>query len=136
MPVTPNSIVTPQTPKSAVASAAIAQATFPPTTTPANTVLLVTAGANGGRLTRLQGCPQETTTANNLQLYRSLDSGTSKHYVNGVALTATVGATAPGGVADFGYSDDNPLILNANERLYVAVGIAKSVTFVAEWADY
>lgn len=136
MAVTANSIITPQTPKSAVVNAATAQATFPPTTTPSNTVLLLTAGANGGRLTRLQACPQETTTANNLQLYRSLNAGTAKFYANGVTLTATVSATAAGTPADFGYSDDNPLILSAAEQLYVAVGVAKSVNFIAEWADY
>jgi hypothetical protein len=133
---TANSIITPQTPKSAVVNTAAAQATFPPTTTPTNTVALLTAGANGARLVRLQACPQETTTANNCQLYRSANGGTNKLYANGVTLTATVGATAAGALADFGYSDDNPLFLAANEQLFVAVGVAKSVNFVAEWADY
>ena len=133
---TANSIITPQTPKSAVVNAATAQATFPPTTTPSNTVLLLTAGGNGGRLTKLQACPQETTTANNVQLYRSANAGTTKFYASGVTLTATVSATAAGAPADFGYSDDNPLVMAAGEALYVAVGVAKSVNFVAEWADY
>jgi hypothetical protein len=39
-------------------------------------------------------------------------------------------------VVDFGFSDDNPMILQANERIYVATGIAKSFNFIAEWADY
>lgn len=137
MAVSANSIITPQTPKTATASAATAQATFPPTTTPSNTVLLITAGANGGRVTRLEGCPQETTTANNLQAYR--DNGTagvSKFMFKQVTLTSTVSATAAASNGDFGYSDANPLILAANERVYVAVGVAKTVNFVAEWADY
>ena len=129
-------IKTPQTPQSAVANAATAQATFPPTTAPSNAVLLLTAGDGGGRLTRLQGCPQETTTANHLQLYRSNDNGTTKYYVNGVTLTATVSATAAATPADFGYSEDNGLVMKAGEKLYVAVGVAKSVNFVAEWGDY
>lgn len=136
MPVTANSIITPQTPKSALANAATAQATFPPTTAPSNTVLLVTFGANGGRLTRLEGCPQETTTANNLQMYRSIDGGTTKYLAKELTLTSTVSATAAAANGDFGFSDDNPLIGQANERIYVAVGVAKSVNFVAEWADY
>jgi len=37
---------------------------------------------------------------------------------------------------DFGYSDDNPLILQPNERLYVAQGQSVSINAVAEWADY
>lgn len=136
MTVTANSIVTPQAPKSAVVNAATAQATFPPTTSPSNTVALLTAGVNGARLTRLVACPQETTTANHVQLYRSANAGTTKFYAAGATLTATVSATAAGAAADFGYSDDNPLILAASEALYVAVGVAKSVNFVAEWADY
>lgn len=137
MAVTANSIVTPQAPKSAMANAATAQATFPPTTSPSNTVLLVTAGTNGGRLTRLEGCPQETTTANNLQAYR--DNGTagvSKYLFKQVTLTSTVSASAAASNGDFGYSDTNPLILQPNERIYIAVGVAKSVNFTAEWADY
>lgn len=134
---TANSIITPQTPKSVVVNAATAQATFPPTTTPSNTVALLTAGSNGARLTKLQACPQETTTANNCQLYRAMSGApTVKFYANGVTLTATVSATAAGTPADFGYSDSNPLILGAGELLFVAVGVAKSVNFVAEWADY
>ena len=37
---------------------------------------------------------------------------------------------------DFGFSDDNPMILQANERIYVAPSIGKNFIFVAEWADY
>lgn len=137
MAVTANSIITPQTPKSASVNAATAQATFPPTTTPSNTVLLVTAGASGGRLTRLEGCPQETTTANNLQAYR--DNGTagvSKFLFKQVTLTSTVSATAAAANGDFGFSEDNAMTLAAGERIYVAVGVAKSVNFIAEWADF
>src|SRR5882757_9633299 len=125
MPTTANSIITPQTPKSASAHTATAQVTFPPTTSPGNTVLLVTFGANGGRLTRLEGCPQETTTANNLQAYR--DNGTggvSKFMFRQVTLTSTVSATAAAANGDFGYSDSNPFIGAPNERIYVAVGVA------------
>lgn len=137
MAVTANSIITPQTPKTNTVNAATAQATFPPTTSPSNTVLLVTAGANGARLTRLEGCPQETTTANNLQLYRDAGTaGVSKFMFKQSTLTSTVSATAAATNADFGYSETSPLILQANERIYVAVGIAKSVNFVADWADY
>lgn len=137
MAVTTNSIVTPQTPKTSTVNAATAQATFPPTTSPSNTVLAATAGANGGRVVRVEGCPQETTTANNLQLYR--DNGTagvSKYLVRQVTLTSTVSASAAASNGDFGFSETSPLLLQANERLYVAVGVAKSVNFVVDWADY
>jgi hypothetical protein len=36
----------------------------------------------------------------------------------------------------FGLSDDNPFILQASERLYVATGITKNYHAHAEWADY
>src|SRR5438270_435513 len=107
---TANSIITPQTPKSAhVTQSFTANATY--TTTPANSVLLVTAGANGGRLTKLRAIPTATVTVTQLQEFRSLDSGTTKKFSN-AALGASggytmAGTTAPP-IADFGYSDDNP----------------------------
>ena len=138
MPVTPNSIVTPQTPQSAYVIYGTAQTTFPPTTSPTNTQLLVTAGPNGGRLTRLYAMPQETTGATGLvQYYRSNDAGTTKYWAGAAAVTNdTVSTTDPPITIDFGFSDDNPLILKANERIYVAPSIAKNFVFVAEWADY
>lgn len=135
MAVSANSIITPQGPKSALAGVTTANTTF--TTSPTNTVLLVTAGVNGARLTRLLAIPLETVTANNLQAYRSLDAGTTKY----LAAAATGGSDTVSGTdgpttVDFGFSDDNPMILQANERIYVATGITKAYNFVAEWADY
>lgn len=132
---TANSIVTPQTPKSALAGVTTANTTF--TTSPTNTVLLVTAGASGARLTRLMAIPLETVTANNLQAYRSLDAGTTKYY--GASATGgsdTVSGTDGPTAVDFGFSDSNPMILSASERIYVATGITKGYNFIAEWADY
>jgi hypothetical protein len=138
MPGTANSIITPQTPKSAMVIYAIAQATYPPTTTPANTALLMTAGANGARLVRLYAMPQESTAAACIvQYFRSVDGGTTKYWA-GAALGTndTVSSTDIPIVLDFGFSDDNPMILQANEKIYVAPSIAKNFAFVAEWADY
>lgn len=138
MSVTANSIITPQTPKSAhVSQSFTANSTY--TTTPANTVLLVTAGANGGRLTKLRAIPAAGVTATQLQEFRSLDGGTTKKFSNAVLGASggytMAGATAPP-IADFGYSDDNPKILSANEQLYVAAGVTGAWSFEAEWADY
>lgn len=135
---TANSIITPQTPKSAhVVQSFTANSTY--TTTPTNTVLLVTAGANGGRLTKLRAVPTATVTVTQLQEFRSLDSGTTKKFSN-AALGASggytmAGTTAPP-IADFGYSDDNPKVLSSGEQLYVAAGVTGSWAFEAEWADY
>lgn len=138
MSVTANSIITPQTPKSAhVAQSFTANTTF--TTTPTNTVLLVTAGANGGRLTKLRAIPTATVTVTQLQEFRSLDSGTTKKFANAVLGASggytMAGTTAPP-IADFGYSDDNPKILSASEQIYVAAGVTGAWAFEAEWADY
>lgn len=135
MAVTPNSIITPQTPKSGFATVTTANTTF--TTSPTNTALLVTFGANGGRLTRLIAVPQETVTANALQFYRSIDAGMTK-YLGGMATggSDTVSGTDGSTSVDFGYSDSSPLIGQAGERIYVATGITKNYVFIAEWADY
>lgn len=135
MAVTANSIITPQGPQSGFAVLATANTTF--TTSPTNSVLLVTAGANGARLTRLEFIPLETVTANALQWYRSIDAGTTK-YLAGMATggSDTVSGTDGSTTVSAGYSDENPLILQANERIYVCTGITKGYHVVAEWANY
>jgi len=138
MPTTPNSIVTPQAPKSAYVVYGTAQATYPPTASPTNTALLLEAGSNGGRLTRLYAMPQESTgTTGVVQVFRSNDGGETKYWADAAAVTNdTVSATDAPIRVDFGYSDDNPMILAPGEQLYVAPSIGKSFVFVAEWADY
>ena len=135
MPVTAGSIITPQTPKSGRTNVALANTTF--TTTPTNTQLLITAGANGARVTKIQAVPCENITAAHLQVYRAATGGGAKY----LALSQTTGSDTVSGtdgasVIDFGLSDDAPMILTALEEVYVATGIAKSFNFIAEWADY
>ncbi len=135
---TANSIITPQTPRSAHLNQAFtANTTY--SATPTNTALLVTAGANGSRLTKLRAIPAATVTVTQLQEFRSLDSGTTKHFsssVLGASGGYTMAQTTAPPVADFGYSDSNPKILSGGEQLYVAAGVAGSWSFEAEWADY
>jgi hypothetical protein len=138
MPVTPNSIVTPQTPKSATVVATVANTDYDDI--PANAAgALITAGANGARVTKIYAIPRATVTATQLQLYRSADGGTTKRLFESALMVAyTMAATTEAPTTDFGYSDDNPLILSANEVVYPAIGVALAagVVFVAEWADY
>lgn len=138
MAISANSIVTPQTIKTACVIVSAAQATFPPTTTPSNTTLLLTAGADGGRLIRLRAIPHETSAGVYVaQVFRSTDGGTTKYLSKATAGTNdTVSATDAPIELDFGFSEDNPMLLQANEKLYVANSIAKTLCFVAEWADY
>jgi hypothetical protein len=132
---TPNSIITPQTPKSGNALVTTANTTY--STTPTNAVLLLTAGANGARVTRIGAIPQATVTAAQLQLFRSRDAGTTKYFHNSALQAAyTMATTTSAPVTDFGYSDDNPLILSAGEQLYVGSSITQNVAFNAEWSDY
>ena len=46
--------------------------------TPTNTVLLLTAGADGALLTGLAAMPRATVSPSNLLLFASSDSGTTK----------------------------------------------------------
>ena len=136
MPVTANSIITPQTPQSAsVALAATANTNL---ITPANTTLLLTAGASGGRLTRLEALANATQAASQAQFYRSVDGGTTKTLLRAKAFAAyTLTTTSEIPVTDFGYSDDNPLILAANEKVYAGSAVAVTGMIArAEWADY
>lgn len=138
MTLSANSIITPQTPQSNhIEQSFTANTTY--TTTPTNTVLLVTAGVNGARLTKLRAIPAATVTATQLQEFRSLDSGTTKKFSNSV-LGAPSGYTMAGTtlppIADFGYSDANPKILGPGETIYVAAGVTGAWAFEAEWANY
>lgn len=138
MAVTPNSIVTPQTPKNGYAVCTTANTTL--SDSPSNTALLATAGANGGRVTRVSVTPRTSITATHGQLYLSKDAGTTKRLINTALMTAyTFSGATEIPTTDFGYSDDNPLILEAADRLYVAIGVtpgAGDICFFAEWADY
>lgn len=138
MAVTPNSIITPQAPKSAVVNLPAGATNSTYTSSPTNTVLVVTAGANGGRLTKLQAIPCATvSTANQIQAFRSSDGGTTKLFADSALMaTYTMAQNTEAPTTDFGYSDDAPLILQPNERIYMAQGQSVSVNIVAEWADY
>lgn len=135
MAATPNSIITPQNPKSGNAACTTANTTY--TTTPTNTVSLVTAGVNGSRVTRISAIPLATVTPTQLQLFRSRDAGTTKYLIDTALMAAyTMAQTTEAPTTDFGYSDDNPIFLAAGEVLYAAIGVTGAVTFDAEWADY
>lgn len=136
MAVTPNSIVTPQAPKSQ--SAALSTSANTNYTAPTNTTKVMTAGSNGARLTRLAAIPCATVTATQIQLFRSPDAGTTKRFVRSALMSAyTMAQTTLCAQTDFGFSDANPLILGPSEELYIAVGVGSvQVNVEAEWADY
>lgn len=138
MPVTPNSIITPQAIRSDGGVPVTANTTM--TDSPTNTVVIFTAGANGARVTRVSAIPRATVTATQLQLYRDKDgSGTVKRFFKSKLMAAyTMAATTEAPDVDFGYSDANPLILAPGEKIYAAIGVslANGIAFTVEGADY
>lgn len=127
-----------QTPKTA--SAVVTTASADLTTTPTNTVLLLTAGTNGALLTRLAAIPRATVTASSLLLWISLDSGTTKGLLDSALMAShTVAATTAIPVTAFSrYSEDAPVRLQAGASLYVgsAVTLAGGIVFTAEYTDF
>lgn len=128
-----------QTPKtaSAVAVAAIASIT---SDAPTNTVLLLTAGAEGALLTRLSAIPRATVTANSLLLFISKDGGATTRLIDSALMAAhTVAATTAIPVTTFDkYSTATPLRLEAGDSLYVGtqVALATGVVFSADLMEY
>lgn len=137
MTVTANSIVSPQTPNAnAVLSTGTGNTTY--TTSPTQTSVLITAGANGGRVTRVQAIATVTQTlANQIQLFRSTDAGATKRFfANQLMAAGSIAANTANQAVDFGYSDSAPLILKASEIIYVATSQSQLVSASAEWGDY
>lgn len=121
----------------AVATAAIGSIT---TDAPTNTVLLMTAGANGSILTRLTAVPRGTVTASSLCLFISHDNGTTQRLKDSVTMSAqTVSTTAGILQTQFAnYSETAPLRLGAGDRLYVGsqVALAAGIVFSGEYTDF
>lgn len=127
-----------QSPKTATAVAtAVATITDD---NPSNTVLLLTAGADGAILTRLTAIPRATVTASSLVLYVSSDGGTTKRLVDSALMAAaTVNTTTAVAVTSFGtYTETTPLRLAASDKLYVGTQVALSggIVFKAEYTDF
>ena len=135
MPATPNSIITPQVPKAATAALSIANTVL--TDAQTNTVALVTAGLNGARVTKISAIPRAALSATLIQLFRSTDAGVTKRLFDCALMPAcamTTGTDIP--TTDFGYSETNPILLQAGETIHAAVGAAANVCVLAEWGDY
>ena len=108
--------------------------------TPTNTVLLLTAGADGAIMTRLSAIPRATVTASSLVLFTSADSGTTKRLIDSALMAAqTVATTTAITSTSFAtYTETAPLRLQAGEQLYVGsqVALASGIVFKAEYTDF
>lgn len=131
MAVTPNNIITPQTPFSATAIAVTADIAW---SAPVNMVTLVddaVDNTSGLRLTSIYAIQRAATAANlNCVLYKKV--GSVYTLLDSVLMTNTTPlATVANAKADFGYSEENPLVLKAGVGLAVAIGatIANGVVF-------
>lgn len=128
-----------QTPKNvtAVATGAVGSITGD---TPTNTVLLLTAGADGAVLTRLVAIPRATVTASSLVLFTSSDNGTTKRLIDSELMAAqTLATTTAIAETTFStYTETAPLRLQAGEQLYVGsqVALASGIVFKAEYTDF
>ena len=135
---TANSIITPQTPLSKMAVCTSAETTF---NNPSNAVTLLddaTQNTNGVRINTIYAISRSSVvTACNCQLYKK--SGSVYTLLSSVILaTGTPSAAVANQVADFGYTDDNPLVLESGVGLAVAIGqsIPNGVAFLASGGSY
>jgi hypothetical protein len=81
-----------------------------------------------------------TTTASQVNLYLSKDSGTTQRLIaSGAAAAYTWAVTTAPSPVDFGYSESAPLRLEAGDRLYGQARNATAVTdcfaFTAEYSE-
>lgn len=126
-----------QTPKTA--AVVVTAAATVDSDTPANTVELLTAGADGAILTKLTAIPRATATASSLVLFLSKDGGTTKRLFDSKLMAAyTSAATTAVPVTAFDYSETAPLRLEAGDQIYVGsqVALASGIVFKAEWTDF
>jgi len=127
-----------QTPKTA--SAVVTGVATVTSDSPANTVLLVTAGANGAIVTRLWAIPRATVTASSLIIWISSDAGTTQRIKDSVTMAAqTVATTTAITNTQFtSYTESTPLRLAAGDRIYVGsqVALGSGIVFSAEYTDY
>lgn len=136
-----------QTPKNevAVATAAVSLtgANSLTTSTPNNTVLLLTAGADGAMVTALSAITRATNVATSLLYWISTDSGTNK-FLAGSSLqsahTIAAGTAIP--VCSFKHSDgseiseEKPLRLEAGVQIYIGTSTVGNVAFQAQMTDF
>ena len=127
-----------QTPKTSSAVATLAGAITGDA--PTNTVLLVTAGADGAILTNVRAMPRATVTASSLTLYISSDGGTTQRMIDSALMSAyTQATTTLTPVTSFsGITETTPIRLAAADRIYCQseVALAGGIVFTAQFTDF
>lgn len=140
MAETPNSFISPQHVKTSTAVVTSAKADY--TTSPTGAVRLLAAASvpNGALVKRLTAISKGgNPSANQLQLYRSYDSGVTVVFADSSVLPAYSLATSTAVTkGDFGYTNDSPLRVQAGEELWVATAatLAAGVVFIVEYEAF
>lgn len=122
----------PQSIRTANAVCTAAKTTYADST---NAVLLLTAGASGAIVYGMTAIPRGVLASDNkVMLFRSPDGGTTLHYVKAVNVTAyaTDAANTKPTPADFAYTEQAPLRVGPNERLYVGTFAAAANGIVVD----
>lgn len=127
-----------QTPKTA--SCVVTGAGTITNDTPSNTVLLLTAGADGAIVTRIKAMPRATVTASSLTLYVSTDAGTTQRMLESALMAAYTQATTTQTpkTAFSDITESTPIRLEAGARIYAQseVALAGGIVFTAEYTDF
>lgn len=128
----------PQSPKTKTAVATLACTIADDA--PANTVELLTAGAEGTIVTKLTAIPRATTGAASLLALFVVKSGDTAKRLVGTALlpATTVNANSALAPVSFGYAENAPLRLEAGDKLFVGsmVALASGIVFTSQHTDY
>lgn len=127
-----------QTPKTA--AVVVTAAATVDSDTPANTVELLTAGADGALVTRLTAMPRATVTASSLLLFLQKSGQTTKRLIDSELMSAhTVAATTAIPETVFtNISGTTPMRLEAGDKLFVGsqVALTAGIVFAAQAMDY
>ena len=142
MTTTPNSLILPQTVRTVSATVTGANTTYTGSSTPANAVLLFSAGTNGSILRRLKARPLYASgstafTATQAQLIKY--SGSTVWLDDDASIVTQTMSPTTGAVAcDFGYTDTLTRYLQSGFSFYVGIGVAwtPGVIFTADIGDF
>jgi hypothetical protein len=140
-----NSLVSPQFPvaltgvATAVHSSYLDNCTHTVEMLPASGAAISAYAPRGMRLTKITALCRATIAATELQLYVADSTGATKRFINSTLMALyTVAQNTGQTEIDLGFSETNPLILSAGERLYCGIGVAlaSGVVFRAEGGGY
>lgn len=139
MTVSPNSIVSPQTPVSFTAVATAAETAFNAPTSPPTLVSDSTDNTSGLRITSLVAINRNNNlgSAVNCQLYKKVGS-TYTMIASASLASGNPSASVTNQSVDFGLSETSPLVLGAGVGLAVAIGsaAANGIVFRAHGGAY